>query len=207
MVRRWFAVMVGGILLIAYAQAQQPPKPDAATVLKNAAAALGAENLKTIEFSGNGWDACLGQAWSVNDGRWARWELRNYNRVIDYETVSSRHTAQQRAGLDAHALGGCGAAPGAAARPQQSTTRADSPWPQQLQIWLTPHGFIRLARDNKPTAETQAVAGRNFNVVTFTVDRANQTYRMKGYFNAESILEKIETWLDDPVFGDMLVEA
>jgi hypothetical protein len=40
-----------------------------------------------VEFSGNGWDACLGQAWNVDDGRWARWALRDYNRVIDYETI------------------------------------------------------------------------------------------------------------------------
>jgi hypothetical protein len=33
------------------------------------------------------------------------------------------------------------------------------------------------------------------------------TYRMRGYFNTENVLEKIETWLDDPIFGDMLVEA
>jgi glyoxylase-like metal-dependent hydrolase (beta-lactamase superfamily II) len=207
MIRKWFAVVIGGILLMAYAQAQQLSKPDAAAILKNATAALGAESLKTLEFAGNGWDACLGQAWSVADGRWARWELQNYNRVIDYETGSSRHTAQQRAGMDPKALGGCGAAPGAAARPQQSTIRPDSPWPQQLQIWMTPYGFIRLARENKPTAESQTAGGRTLNVVSFTVDRNKQTYRMRGYFNNENLLEKIETWLDDPIFGDMLFEA
>jgi glyoxylase-like metal-dependent hydrolase (beta-lactamase superfamily II) len=161
---------------------------------------LGAENLKTVEFSGNGWDACLGQAWSVNDGRWARWELRDYNRVIDFDNVSSRHTAQQRAGMDAHALGGCGAAPGAMARPQQSSITGTSPWPQQLQIWLTPYGFIKLANENKATNETQ-------NVVSFNVTRGNTTYRMRGHFNSENLVEKIETWIDDPIFGDMLFEA
>jgi glyoxylase-like metal-dependent hydrolase (beta-lactamase superfamily II) len=207
MVKAKLAAFIAGMSLMVHAQVPPSKTPDATALLKVAAATLGAENLKSVEFFGNGWDACLGQAWSVNDGRWARWELRDYNRVIDYETVSSRHTAQQRAGMDAHALGGCGAAPGQAARPQQSTVTADSPWVQQLQVWLTPYGFIRLANQNKPAAETQAVAGRNFNVVSFAVSRGNQTYRMKGYFNAENILERIETWLDDPVFGDMLVEA
>jgi glyoxylase-like metal-dependent hydrolase (beta-lactamase superfamily II) len=207
MVRAWFNVFVGGIFLIAHAQAPQPRTQDAAAPLKTAEAALGSENLKTVEFSGNGWDACLGQAWNVNDGRWARWELRDYNRVIDYQTMTSRHTAQQRAGMDAHALGGCGAAPGAAARPQQSNISPNSAWAQQLQIWLTPYGFIRLAGENKPTAETQTIAGRSFNVVSFPVTRGDQTYRMRGYFNGENLLERIETWLDDPIFGDMLVEA
>jgi glyoxylase-like metal-dependent hydrolase (beta-lactamase superfamily II) len=192
---------------MAHAAVPQAGKPDAAAILKAAAAAMGTENLKTLEFSGNGWDGCLGQAWNVNDGRWARWELRDYNRIIDYESGSSRHTAQQRAGLDPEKVGGCGAVPGAAARPQQSAISANSPWLQQLQIWLTPSGFIRLARDNNATAETQTAAGRTFNVVTFAVARGNDTYRMKGYFNPENMVERIETWLDDPVFGDMLVEA
>jgi glyoxylase-like metal-dependent hydrolase (beta-lactamase superfamily II) len=207
MVRNWTAVVIGWILLVAQGQAQQSRTPDAAALLKAATAAMGAENLKTVEFAGNGWDGCLGQAWNVNDGRWARWELRDYSRVIDYDNVASRHTAQQRAGMDPQAVGGCGAVPGAAPRQQQSNISTNSPWPQQLQIWLTPYGFIKLAAENNPTAETQSVAGRSLSVISFPVTRGNQTYRMKGYFNAENTLEKIETWLDDPIFGDMLVEA
>src|SRR5688572_20027730 len=204
MFRTWLAVGMIGMVLVAYAQA---PAPDAATVLKAASTAMGADNLKSVEFAGNGWDGCLGQAWNVNDGRWARWELRDYTRFIDYEAGNSRHTAQQRAGMDPNALGGCGAVPGAAARPQQSNITANSPWLQQLQIYLTPYGFIRLARDSNPTAETQLVGGRRLTVVTFPVTRGAETYRLRGYFINENLLEKVETWLDDTVFGDMLVEA
>ena len=207
MFRSCFAVLISGIFLTTYAAPSQSRTPDAAALLKAATAALGAENLKTVEFSGNGWDACLGQAWNVNSDRWARWELRDYNRVIDFDSSSSRHTAQQRAGMDANALGGCGAAPDAMARPQQSTVNSMSPWPQQLQIWLTPYGFIRLANENKATAETQTAAGRTLNVVTFNVQRGNTTYRMRGYLSSDNLVEKIETWIDDPIFGDMLVEA
>jgi glyoxylase-like metal-dependent hydrolase (beta-lactamase superfamily II) len=206
MVKTTLAVILAGMLVVSYAQPPQA-RPDAAALLRSAAAALGADNLKTLEFSASGWDGCLGQAWSVNDGVWARWELKDYNRVFDYEGVRSRHTAQQRAAMDPLKVGGCGALPGAAARAQQSNISADSPWLQQLQIWLTPHGFIRLARENNPTAETQSVGGRTLNVVSFPVTRANTTYRMRGYLNNENLVEKIETWLDDPVFGDMLVEA
>jgi glyoxylase-like metal-dependent hydrolase (beta-lactamase superfamily II) len=206
MLRTWIGIIAAGTFLMAYAQPPQA-KPDAAGVLKAAATALGVDTLKTVEFAGNGWDGCLGQAWNVNDGKWARWELKDYNRVIDYDAVRSRHTAQQRAAMDADKVGGCGALPGQAARAQQSNISADSPWLQQLQIWLTPHGFVRLARDNNPTAESQNVGGRTLNVVTFPVTRANQTYRLRGYFNPQNLPEKIETWIDDPVFGDMLVEA
>src|SRR5690606_644827 len=39
--------------------------------------AMGAVEVERIELTGAGWDACLGQAWNVNDG-WARWEIRDY---------------------------------------------------------------------------------------------------------------------------------
>ena len=204
MFRAWVVIIVSGILFVTYAQA---PKPDAAAVLKAASTAMGADNLKTLEFSGNGWDGCLGQAWNVADGVWARWELRDYNRVIDYEAGNSRHTAQQRAGLDPQKVGGCGAVPGAMPRPQQSNINPNSPWRQQLQIHLTPTGFIRLAAANSPAAEIQTVGGRRLTVVTFPITRGNDTYRMRGYFNTDNLLEKVETWIDDPIFGDMLFEA
>jgi glyoxylase-like metal-dependent hydrolase (beta-lactamase superfamily II) len=92
-------------------------------------------------------------------------------------------------------------------RPQQSNISAASSWTQQLQIWLTPYGFIRLANENKPAVQRQASGGRTVNVISFNVTRNSVEYRMRGYFNAENLPEKIETWLDDPVFGDMLVEA
>jgi glyoxylase-like metal-dependent hydrolase (beta-lactamase superfamily II) len=205
MARTWLAILISGMFLMAHAQA--PRTPDAAAVLSAAATALGAANLKTLEFSGNGWDACLGQAWSVNDGRWARWELTGYNRFIDYETGSSRHTAQQKAAMDPTKVGGCGAVPGAAARAQQSNITTTSPWLQQLQVWLTPHGFVRLARENNPTAEVVGAGARPLTVISINLTRANINYRMRGYFNPQSMIERIETWVDDPIFGDMLVEA
>jgi glyoxylase-like metal-dependent hydrolase (beta-lactamase superfamily II) len=45
------------------------------------------------------------------------------------------------------------------------------------------------------------------NAVSFNLARGGTNYRMRGYFNTANMLEKIETWLDDPIFGDMLVEA
>jgi glyoxylase-like metal-dependent hydrolase (beta-lactamase superfamily II) len=204
MLRAWVALVVCGFVLVAYAQA---PTPDAAAILKAASTAMGADSLKTVQFSGNGWDGCLGQAWNVTDGKWARWELKDYSRTIDYDAGSSRHTAQQRAAMDPKAVGGCGAVPGAAPRAQQSNITSTSPWAQQLQIVLTPYGFIRFARDNNPTAEVLTVNGRRLNVVTFSTTRGNETYRVRGYFAPDNTVEKVETWLDDPIFGDMLVEA
>ena len=60
MVRSSLALFAGLVLLIAQPQSAQQRGSDAAAVLKAAGTAMGAGNLKTIEFSGNGWDGCLG---------------------------------------------------------------------------------------------------------------------------------------------------
>src|SRR5688572_25862768 len=69
-----------------------------------ALAALGSENLMRLEFTATGWEACLGQSWRIDAG-WARWELSDYRRVLDFDAGLSIHTAQRRAGLDPERIG------------------------------------------------------------------------------------------------------
>jgi glyoxylase-like metal-dependent hydrolase (beta-lactamase superfamily II) len=177
-------------------------QPTAAAFQKAALAALGGQAVNAIEFTGNGWEACLGQAWSVNEG-WARWELTNYRRVIDYANGTSSQTAQRRAGMDADHIGGCGAQPAAAAAPQQSFIQSTAAWPDQLLIWLTPHGFLRLLESNKPVITQEGKGWK----VGLPLVRDSITYKMIGHFNARHELLGIQTWIDDPVFDDMEVLA
>jgi glyoxylase-like metal-dependent hydrolase (beta-lactamase superfamily II) len=172
-----------------------------ADFLSAATDALGGD-ATTIEFTGNGWDACLGQAWDINDG-WARWELTGYSRIIDYAAGTSVQTAMRRAGLDPDKVGGCGGQVDAAATAQRTSIAADAAFAAKLPIWLTPHGLLTLARNN-PTGMTDLVDGRRLNIqfvegpVTFTVSaRYGDDYLPLG----------AETRVDDPIFGDMSVIA
>ena len=164
--------------------------------------ALGGVDVERIELVGSGWDACLGQAWNVNEG-WARWELTDYRRVIDYETAASLQTAMRRPDMDPGRVGGCGAQPGGAATRQQTRIDGSSAWADQLPIWLTPHGFLRLADLNEASVEA---ADRGVKV-TVRVPRGDIVYSVDGYYDESYRLERIETRIDDSVFGDMLVEA
>jgi hypothetical protein len=191
------------VLVVACAEA---PPPDAATLLADSTEALGAADLDTIEYSGNGWDSSFGQAWSVQED-WTRSSLTGYNRVIDYETGTSRHTAQRQVGMDPAKLGGGGAQPGAGPTNQQSTIAETAGFQQKLPIYFTPYGFLRFAAGQEATVEAETVDGTRYNVLSFPVAEGENTYRMRGYFNQDDLLEKIETWLDNPVMGDMLVEV
>jgi glyoxylase-like metal-dependent hydrolase (beta-lactamase superfamily II) len=202
MLRTSTALLATAILLIACGET---PPPDAATLLTDARAALGA-NPTTIEFSGGGQDASIGQPWNIQEG-WPMWSVSDYNRVIDYGNGTSLQSAVREI-ADPTKLGGGGAQPGGEPQNQNSTVAADGGFNQKLQIWLTPHGFLNLAGESNPTITAETMNGVSYNVASFTVPDGDIAHQMRGYFNAESsVLEEVQTWVDNPVYGDMLIEA
>ena len=86
----------------------------------------------------------------------------------------------------------------------------------QLELWLNPHGFLKAAR--MPGANPKAAwrwelgeMGRDgpevkparVRIVSITV---NGKYRVDATINAENLLQRIHTWVADPVLGDMNYE-
>jgi glyoxylase-like metal-dependent hydrolase (beta-lactamase superfamily II) len=93
---------------------------------------------------------------------------------------------------------------------QQNVTPQNTAWAQQLEIWITPWGFLRGAATNGATLRAQAVDGRRYQTLTWLApikSPGGQPYRVVGYINAAGLVERVQTWLENPVFGDMLVEA
>lgn len=166
-----------------------------------AVGALGGE-VTGIELTGSGWDACVGQAWSVTDG-WARWEVTNYRRTIDYERGASMQSAQRRPEMDPGRAGGCGAQPDGPVVAQQTYVDDGAPWPQQLPIWLTPHGFPRLLEAGEAAIER----GGDGWQAAVSIPQDAVTYRLVADYNGEFEIRQIETWIDDSIFGDMPVVA
>jgi glyoxylase-like metal-dependent hydrolase (beta-lactamase superfamily II) len=86
----------------------------------------------------------------------------------------------------------------------------------QLELWMNPHGFLKAAR--LPGANPKAVwrwelgeMGRDgattipekVTVVSITM---LGKYRVDATINKENMLQRIHTWVADPVFGDMNFE-
>ena len=71
---------------------------------------------------------------------------------------------------------------------------------RMLQIYLTPHGFLRAAAANNATTRT-VPAGTE---VTFTLQGK---YKLTGLINARNEVEKVSTITDNPVLGDMPIEV
>jgi glyoxylase-like metal-dependent hydrolase (beta-lactamase superfamily II) len=197
MTRTWGAALAIVGFTAATAAAQ-----DAKTVVGNAVKAMGVENLNTIHYYGTGANGSLGQNNNANQP-WPMTPLNDYHRVIDFSQPASRATALTLAvsvvtnRLDPNAF-------------NQTITPENRTWAQQLEIWTTPWGFLKGAMANNATAGTQTIDGRRFQVVTWNApitSPGGQPYRVVGYINNENLVERVQTWLENPFFGDMLIET
>src|SRR3989441_4720323 len=82
---------------------------------------------------------------------------------------------------------------------------------RQLDILLTPHGFLKAALAANPTAISLTLPASpgaitqngKATLVSFT---AMGKYRVNGTFNDQNLLELVQTWIANPVYGDMLYE-
>jgi hypothetical protein len=189
---------------------------DARTTLDAAAAALGATNLKTIEFSGRGSDFMFGQAYD-GSSPWPRFNIPVYTMTIDY-TIPAVRDDRRRQQVENPPRGGglqplvgelrqiwvlsgnyawdlVGQNAIAAAAERDLRTAVDG---RLAQIWMTPHGFIKAAIANHATAKTEILRGAKKTVVSFT---APNKAKFEGLLNEQNLVEMITTWFDNPVLG------
>ena len=176
---------------------------DAATVVANASTTLGVDTLKTVQYSATGFDFALGQAPNPNSP-WPKFVNKSYTRAIDFEKPASRVERVRVQGENPPRGGGQQPIVGEQPQTQTIIVSADTPWPQQLEVWILPHGFLRAAAKRNPTVESKTVGGKKYNVVTFTGDNKA---KVNGYINDQNLVERVETWIDNPFFGDMLFEG
>ncbi len=194
MFKKCFAGVVVLVLSLSWTAAAQ----DAATVISNASKAMGADNLKTIQYSGPGSEFSFGQAF-VPGQPWPVFRNKTYTRTVDFEAPAYRIDRVPEP-PDLQRRGG-GLAP---AQTQTVIFNANTPWPQQLQIWMTPSGFLKTAASSNATVKPQTMGGKKYQVVTFT---GKNNAKVNGYINEQNTVEKVETWIDDPMLGDTLLEV
>jgi glyoxylase-like metal-dependent hydrolase (beta-lactamase superfamily II) len=175
---------------------------NARTVIADATRAMGLDGVTSLYFYGSGATYSLGQNNNAN-GPWPKTPLNEYTRAINFATGATRAT------WTTFATPVTGGAAALNSNGQQSAT-ATSPWAQQVELWITPWGFLKGAEANGATVQRRTVNGKRYQVLSWdtpTRSPGGKSYRMVGYLNADNLVEKVETWLDHAVFGDMHVEA
>ena len=180
---------------------------DAKTVVEGTLRAMGAANLNAIVYSGEGAYGNFGQSRTISFGL-SSTSIRNYTRAIDFTKPALRETgtAVPVAGPRMTPPTGAAAAP----RPFELTAPLGEGWPAQMEIWVTPWGFLRGALANNATARSRKIEGVTYQVVTWSPAQkapSGQPYRVIGYINPQQVLDRVETWVEHPVLGDLHVET
>jgi len=201
MLRKWLAAMVMLGLAVSAASAQ-----DARTVLANASKAMGVDGLNSIYFYGTAQAGNLGQNNNANQP-WPMAAQNDYVRAIDFSQPASRATWASYA---VPVTGGRATLAQGTPQTQQLITPQSQGWGNQLEIWVTPWGFLKGAAANNATVKAQNVDGRRYQVLTWNSpvkSPGGQAYRLVGYINNQNLVERVQTWVENPIFGDMLVET
>src|ERR1700674_1982416 len=101
-------LLAAGVLLTSLLRADA--SADLKAAVDKSMKAMGAENLKTIVISGEGWDGCVGQPYNPNAPWWRKFSNKNYVRSIDFEARGWRLQRIRGEGENP-GRGGCNAGP------------------------------------------------------------------------------------------------
>lgn len=214
--------LVAAVIAAAGLTAPAASAQDAAATVDAAARALGATTLRTVQFSGWGSDYIFGQAYDGN-APWPRFNLPGFTISIDFAAPALRDD-RRRLQAENPALGGgfqpvvgelrqvwllsggyawdvAGqtAVPAAVERDMRPAAEG-----RLAQIWLTPHGFIKAAQTGTTTVRTETVRGTRKQILRV---RTSSGVTLEGTLNDRMLVERIETWVSNPVLGDTLFEA
>ena len=174
---------------------------DANTVIANATKAMG--DLRTVEFSATGHDFVLGQNYS-GASPWPKFINKSYTRLIDFQTPASRVDRVRMQGENPPRGGGQQPVIGDQTQNQTIIVNAGTPWVQQLEIVMMPHGFLKAAAANNATVAQRTIGGKKYSVLTFM---GQNKAPVLGFVNDQNLVERVETRIDNAFFGDMLFES
>jgi glyoxylase-like metal-dependent hydrolase (beta-lactamase superfamily II) len=225
-------LLLSSAAMIVPAAAQQgQPNPNqvaAKAILQAADKAIGASSVKSITVAATGWMGYPGQQFS--EGDLPRTDLKSYNFTADYGTKSAKWDYVRVQGNNIARGGGAGfpvqgeqrfteAVNGSTgwninAQGQPARIAAVDAGDRQLRLWTSPAGFIQAGLAAPNAAATDRYFGREnrtVKVVAFTTKvcdgpQPQCTRRLTGEFNNDNMLERVITWIPDPVMGDKMVE-
>jgi glyoxylase-like metal-dependent hydrolase (beta-lactamase superfamily II) len=192
----WIAPAVIAATVVAGAQ-------DVKAVLDNVTKAMGAGGVTSVTYSGTAADVNFLQTKNIN-GPWPLRPITGYVRTIDLNQTALRSSgATNNQGL-------FGGAP-VAGNYNQNITPATAAWTQQLDYWLTPWGFLKGAAAYNATMKPAKVGGKNYTAISWSPLQpkapSGANYTVVGYVNGDNMIERVETWTDHGVLGDMHVEV
>jgi hypothetical protein len=188
---------------------------DARKAIEAAAKAMGTMSVKSIQFTGDGFVANVGEQYNLTDG-WPQVQVADYTRTIDYDAKYMRVDYDEKQGGNhvTNILSGNFAWDVKGDKPVPLTRMYLDGIPyaelRQLEIVLSPHGFIKAAlAATDAKAITQPIVGpSDFGLSDFgqwvtIVSFSYGKYRVNGTINDKNLIELTGSWIANPVYGDI----
>jgi glyoxylase-like metal-dependent hydrolase (beta-lactamase superfamily II) len=169
-------------------------------VIDDASRAMGVVGLNSITYAGAAAVGNFGQSRTISFGL-ASTSIKNYVRTIDFTQPALRAIGDSQP----PALVRGGPLP-PMGKYNQIINAATPAWPQQMEIWVTPWGFLKGAAVNNATVKTTKVNGVPYKVVTWSPAQKSPSglaYKVSGYIDADNLVEHVETWAEHPIIGDL----
>jgi hypothetical protein len=225
----WFPAILFVALFTLGARTASAQAVDARKAIEAAAKAMGTTNLKSIQFTADGFLSKVGEQYDLTTD-WPHFEVSEYTRTIDFDAKYMR--------LDYNQKQGSYPTNGYPPVPEDHVTnilsgnfawdmKGDTPVPytrlyldgmpyadlRQLEMVLSPHGFIKAAlAATDAVAITQPIVGpSDFGLSQFgqwvtIVSFHYGKYRVNGTINDQNLVEFTGTWIANPIYGDMPYE-
>jgi len=217
--------------MVAPAMAQNAPNPNQAAgkaLLQAADKAIGASTVKSFTITATGWMGYPGQQFAQGDIN--RSDLKSYTATFDLAGKSGKWDYVRIQGNQPLRGGGAGfpiqgeqrfqelvngdIAWNLNAQGEAARQAADVAGNRQLWLWINPAGFIQAGLAAPNAAATDRYYSRTnktMKVIAFTTKvcdgpQPQCTRRVTGEFDQNNLLDRLITWVPDPVMGDEMVE-
>jgi glyoxylase-like metal-dependent hydrolase (beta-lactamase superfamily II) len=186
---------------------------EAKAVLDGVAKAMG--DMKSLQYTGSGSTFAVGQN-PAPGAPWPRFNAKSYTRMVNYDTASMRDEIVR---TQVEPVRGGGGQPVVGEQRQILMVSGNHAWGQvgeninpalaavadrQHQLWITPHGVLKAAMKHNATVQAQTEGGKKMTTVSFAVPGQ---LKVKALVNERNLVEKVESWVTNPVVGDMLTET
>jgi glyoxylase-like metal-dependent hydrolase (beta-lactamase superfamily II) len=183
---------------------------DAASLIEASAQAMGTSALQAIQYSGTGTNNSVGQA-ATPGGPWPRFKVTKYAALVNYAVPAMRQEIIRvdneyppRGGgagpfNPSTGQGGIRPIPGDILQNQNVDGRTEV---GALNIWMTPHGFVKGAAANVASAKLSTVRGKK--ILSFS---AFGKYTVTGVLDDRNLVERVETRIYNNFTGDTLIEG
>src|SRR5687767_598601 len=183
---------------------------NANAVVAAASKAMGVDNLTSITYSGTARNGAFGQSKAIGMplAPLNVTQITKYTRTVTFAPPADASALVSRATgpTQPPTVPGVPAPMPGVFNQNITGMQASSNWNQALNIWTTPWGFLKGAAANNATVRQQG--GQQ--VVSFSPPNlkapSGQAYTVTGYLNNQNQVTKVETRVEHPIVGDLLVE-